>query len=81
MPSVPSPGFPGFPTSPGRAARPAWQTASSEYGEQNPPADTLEEQGILTRCFGGVWLENCIRFSIGLPEEDDILMDALKKLA
>ena len=40
----------------------------------------LEEQGILTRCFGGVWLENCIRFSIGLPEEDDILMDALKKL-
>jgi len=41
---------------------------------------TLEESGILTRYFNSPGLENCIRFSVGLPEEDDILLEKLKNL-
>lgn len=41
---------------------------------------TLETQGILTRCFNAPGIENCIRFSVGKPEEDDILLKELKKL-
>ncbi len=40
----------------------------------------LEEYCILTRCFGGKWLEGCIRFSVGTPEDNDMLLDALKKI-
>jgi histidinol-phosphate aminotransferase len=38
----------------------------------------LENHGILTRYFGDNRLKNCIRFSVGKPEEDDILLESLK---
>jgi len=40
----------------------------------------LEARGVLTRHFNSPGLENCIRFSVGRPEEDSILIDELKKL-
>ncbi len=40
----------------------------------------LEEKGILTRHFGGALLENSIRFSVGTPAENDILLKALKEI-
>jgi histidinol-phosphate aminotransferase len=40
----------------------------------------LEKRGILTRHFGGALLENSIRFSIGKPAENDILLNALKEI-
>ena len=40
----------------------------------------LERRGILTRCFSGGMLNNCIRFSVGKPEENDILLEALKTI-
>ena len=39
----------------------------------------LEDQGILVRYYSEPRLMNCIRFSVGKPGEDDILIDALKK--
>lgn len=38
----------------------------------------LERQGILVRYFSGGSLNDCLRFSIGKPAEDDILLSALK---
>ncbi len=39
----------------------------------------LENCGILTRYFGGDGrLKNCLRFSVGKPEDNDILLEALK---
>jgi histidinol-phosphate aminotransferase len=49
-------------------------------GEAKALQATLEERGILTRYFNSPGLENCIRFSVGKPEEDDILLRALKEL-
>ncbi len=40
----------------------------------------LEARGVLTRYFNSPGIENCIRFSVGRPEEDDILLSELKKL-
>ena len=39
----------------------------------------LEDQGILVRYYSEPRLMNCLRFSVGKPEENDILIDALKK--
>ncbi len=39
----------------------------------------LEDQGILVRYYSEARLKNCLRFSIGKPGEDDILLDALQK--
>ena len=39
----------------------------------------LEDQGILVRYYSEPRLMNCLRFSVGKPGEDDILIDALKK--
>ena len=49
-------------------------------GEAKALQTTLESHGILTRCFNAPGMENCIRFSVGQPEEDDILLSELKKL-
>ena len=38
----------------------------------------LEDQGILVRYFADARLKNCIRFSVGKPAEDDILLKALE---
>jgi histidinol-phosphate aminotransferase len=40
----------------------------------------LERKGILTRYFNSPGLENCLRFSVGKPDEDDILLKALKEI-
>jgi len=40
----------------------------------------LEEKGILTRHFSGALLENSIRFSVGTPQQNDILLNALKQI-
>jgi histidinol-phosphate aminotransferase len=40
----------------------------------------LEDRGILVRYYAEPRLRNCLRFSVGKPEEDDILIDALKKV-
>lgn len=40
----------------------------------------LEARGILVRYFAEPRLTNCIRFSVGKPEEDDILLKALSEL-
>lgn len=49
-------------------------------GEAGALQAALETRGILTRCFNSPGMENCIRFSVGRPEEDDILLEELKKL-
>jgi histidinol-phosphate aminotransferase len=40
----------------------------------------LESRGILVRYFDQPGLRDCIRISVGRPEDDDILMDALKDI-
>jgi len=40
----------------------------------------LERKAVLTRCFSGGALDNCIRFSIGQPQENDILLESLKMI-
>jgi histidinol-phosphate aminotransferase len=40
----------------------------------------LESQGILVRYYSEPRLRNCLRFSVGKPEEDDILIEALKQV-
>jgi histidinol-phosphate aminotransferase len=40
----------------------------------------LEDKGILVRYYTEQRLKNCIRFSVGKPEEDDILLSALKNI-
>ncbi|MCL2149467.1 MAG: histidinol-phosphate transaminase [Dehalococcoidia bacterium] len=49
-------------------------------GEANVLQAALETRGILTRCFNSPGMENCIRLSVGRPEEDDILLEELRKL-
>jgi histidinol-phosphate aminotransferase len=39
----------------------------------------LESQGILVRYYSEPRLRNCLRFSVGKPEQDDILIEALKQ--
>jgi histidinol-phosphate aminotransferase len=41
---------------------------------------TLEDKGILVRYYAGPRLSNCIRFSVGKPKEDNILLKALKEM-
>ena len=49
-------------------------------GEARALQASLETSGVLTRCFNSPGIENCIRFSVGKPDEDDILLSELKKL-
>ena len=49
-------------------------------GEAKVLQAALEEKGILVRYFNSPGLENCLRFSVGKPEEDDILLKALKEI-
>lgn len=49
-------------------------------GEAGALQAELEARGILTRHFSSPGIENCLRFSVGRPEENDILLGELKKL-
>ncbi len=49
-------------------------------GEAKGLQDALETKGILTRYFNSPGLENCLRFSVGKPDEDDILLKALEEI-
>lgn len=40
----------------------------------------LEDKGILVRYYAEVRLSNCLRFSVGKPDEDDILLAALREI-
>ena len=40
----------------------------------------LEKQGILVRHYSKTGLQNCIRISVGRPEQTDILIDVLRSL-
>ena len=40
----------------------------------------LESRGILVRCFDEALLRDCIRISVGRPEENDILFETLNEL-
>ncbi len=40
----------------------------------------LEDKGILVRYYADARLKNCIRFSVGRPEENDSLLAALKEI-
>jgi histidinol-phosphate aminotransferase len=40
----------------------------------------LEDRGVLVRYFAEPQLSNCLRFSVGRPEEDDTLVNALKEV-
>ena len=49
-------------------------------GKAKDLQQTLEDRGVLVRYYAEPRLVNCIRFSVGKPEEDDILLKALKEL-
>jgi histidinol-phosphate aminotransferase len=49
-------------------------------GKAKDLQQTLEDKGILVRYYAEARLSNCIRFSVGKPEEDDILLAALKEI-
>jgi histidinol-phosphate aminotransferase len=40
----------------------------------------LEQRGILVRYFNKPGLRDCIRISMGKPEQNDLLLDALREL-
>ncbi len=40
----------------------------------------LEERGVIVRYFAEPRLKNCLRFSVGRPEEDKVLLAALKEI-
>jgi histidinol-phosphate aminotransferase len=50
-------------------------------GEAKALQAALDERSILVRYFNSPGLENCLRFSVGKPEEDDILLKALKEIS
>lgn len=49
---------------------------------KNPEAvaETLADKGFMVRTFSEPWLKNCIRFSLGTPEENDALMEVFAAL-
>ena len=49
-------------------------------GKAKELQQTLEDKGILVRYYAEPRLSNCIRFSVGKPAEDDILLKALKEI-
>jgi histidinol-phosphate aminotransferase len=49
-------------------------------GKAKDLQQTLEDRGILVRYYAELRLSNCLRFSVGKPEEDDILIAALKEI-
>jgi histidinol-phosphate aminotransferase len=49
-------------------------------GKARELQQTLEDEGIIVRYFAEARLSNCLRFSVGKPAEDDILLKALKEI-
>ncbi|MGA3094179.1 MAG: histidinol-phosphate transaminase [Dehalococcoidales bacterium] len=49
-------------------------------GKAKDLQQTLEDRGILVRYYAEARLSNCIRFSVGKPDEDDILLAALREI-
>ncbi|RJO60921.1 MAG: histidinol-phosphate transaminase [Dehalococcoidia bacterium] len=49
-------------------------------GNAKDVQQTLENRGVLVRYYAEPRLKNCLRFSVGKPEEDDILLKALKEI-
>ncbi|MCC7369592.1 MAG: histidinol-phosphate transaminase [Chloroflexi bacterium] len=43
--------------------------------------DRMADEGILLRHYGSPRLKNCIRISVGRPEQNDVVLATLKKLA
>ena len=43
--------------------------------------DRLADEGILVRHYNTPRLRNCIRISVGRPEQNDILLDVIRKMA
>ncbi len=49
-------------------------------GNAKDVQQALENRGMLVRYYAEPRLKNCLRFSVGKPEEDDILLKALKEI-
>ena len=49
-------------------------------GKAKDIQQALELQGILVRCFDAPMMENCLRFSVGKPEDTDALLKALGEM-
>jgi len=49
-------------------------------GKAKDLQQTLEDRGILVRYYAEARLSNCIRLSVGKPDEDDILLAALREI-
>ncbi len=49
-------------------------------GEARSLQQGLRDRGILVRYFAQPLLENCVRISIGKPEQNDILLETLKEM-
>ena len=43
--------------------------------------DRLADEGILVRHYNTPRLRNCIRISVGRPEQNDVLLDVIRKMA
>jgi len=71
----------------GSLNRHSWSSAPSRRVEQSdkesPAKQTwrqLQERGIFVRYYDSPGLENCLRISVGTPENTDVLIDALKEV-
>jgi histidinol-phosphate aminotransferase len=49
-------------------------------GQAKDLQQALEDRGVLVRYYAEPRLKNCLRFSVGKPEEDDILLKELKEI-
>jgi histidinol-phosphate aminotransferase len=49
-------------------------------GDAKALKDELMRRGILVRYFNKPGLSDCIRFSIGTPEQNDVLLAALEEI-
>ena len=49
-------------------------------GDAKALKDELMRRGILVRYFNKPGLNDCIRFSIGTPEQNDVLLAALEEI-
>lgn len=50
-------------------------------GEAAKISESLEQEGIFIRYFGGSMLRNAVRITVGKPEHSDILIEALNKIS
>jgi histidinol-phosphate aminotransferase len=53
---------------------------SVQKGDAGGLKQGLQQKGILVRYFDQPRLQNCIRFSVGKPEDTDTLIEALQEL-